>query len=580
MQIRNKNEWGGIMKYELIGENNYLNPIETVLKNRGIEDIQSFLHTSEKDVIHWSKLKNIDKAVECLLEHVKKGSKLFVQCDSDADGATSSATLINYIQTVFKGVDLQWRIHEGKQHGVIVNEIPKDVDLVLIPDAGSNQYKEHKRLKEKGMDVIVLDHHECEKESEDAIVVNNQLSPDYSNKSFSGAGVVYKFLKALDSKLEINHADHYLDLVAIGNIADMMDLRSPETRYYVIKGLQQINNSLLKALFDKQSYSTKGIVNIINCQFYIIPLINACIRTGNLQEKLQMMRAFLESKELIYNKKKKEHQTIQVDSARLLTNIKARQGRMRDKGVKEIEGRIKEKNLLENKILIVNITDILDKNLTGLVANSLAKQYKRPVLLLRFNEETGELNGSGRGYDKGGIKDLKQFLKDTDKFNYVEGHKSAHGVGIEAEKLIEVNEIINEQLKDVDIDVNLHDVDFIIPAKQLTSSFVKELHKHRDLWGFKVEEPIIAIKDIELNKDEIQLMGSKKNTIKFIYKGVEYIKFFSSEEVYENIISQGERLVIDVVGKCSLNDYNGKVTPQILIEDFEVVKTKKKEFVF
>jgi single-stranded-DNA-specific exonuclease len=568
------------MRYELIGKNNILEPIDTVLKNRGIEEIQSFLHTSNKDVIHWSKLKNINEAVECLTKHIENKSKIFVQCDSDFDGYSSSTILINYLTSVFKDINIQWRIHEGKQHGVIVDAVPSDTKLVIIPDAGSNQYKEHKQLKEKGIDIIVLDHHECEKESENAIVVNNQLSPEYSNKTLVGAGVTYKFLKALDHKFGLNHADHYLDLVACGLIADMADMRNLETRYYIQKGLTQINNSLLKALFDKVSFSTKGIINCINVQFYIAPLINAAVRTANMQEKIQMMNAFLESKEQIYNSKKKEHQSIQTDTARLLTNVKARQGRIRDKCAELIEERIQERNLLDNKILIVNVTDILDKNLTGLVANSLTKKYKRPVLLLRYNEEEGTLNGSGRGYEKGAIKDLRQFLQKTGKFIYVEGHSNAHGVSIDAEKLLEANELINEQLKDVEIDIDVYEVDFIIPAKQLKESFVKEINKHRDLWGQNVEEPIIAIKDIEVNKDEIYLNGKTSKSIKFAYKGIEFIKFFSSQEEYDALIKKGERLVLDVVGKCSINEWNGEIKPQIIMEGYEVTKVKKKEFVF
>jgi single-stranded-DNA-specific exonuclease len=568
------------MKYELIGKNNLLSPIETVLRNRGIEDIQSFLHTSEKDVIPWSKLRNIDEAVDCLLKHIEIGSKIFIQVDADFDGFSSSTMLINYLTNAFKDINIQWRLHEGKQHGIIFETIPSDVNLVIIPDAGSNQYREHKALSKVGIDVIVLDHHECEKESEYAIVVNNQLSPEYENKTLVGAGITYKFLKALDNKLGINHADHYLDLVACGLIADMADMRNLETRYYVQKGLSKINNLLLKSLFEKVSFSTKGIVNCVNVQFYIAPLINAAVRTANLQEKLQMMNAFLESKEQIFNSRKKEHEPIQVATARMLTNVKARQGRLRDKGVEAIQQRIIDKNLLDNKILIVNVTDILDKNLSGLVANSLAKQYKRPVLLLRYDEKSDTFGGSGRGYEKGVNKDLRQFLQNTGQFIFVEGHSNAHGVSIETEKLVIANDMINEQLKDIDIDIESYDVDFIIPANQFKDTFIKELTKHKNIWGFKVEEPVIAIKGIEVNKDEVYINGTKKNTLKFVYKGIEFIKFFSSEEVWESIVSQGERLVIDVIGKCSINEYNGIKTPQVIMEDLEVVKVKKKEFVF
>lgn len=568
------------MEYRLIGKNNYLDPINTVLENRGIEDTQSFLNIDESAVIHWSKLKNIERAVECLLKHIKNESKIFVQTDSDADGVTSSAILINYLRRVLPNVNIVYRLHEGKQHGIILDTIPNDVDLVIIPDAGSNQYEEHKVLTEKGIDVIVLDHHEADKESEYAIVVNNQLSPEYENKTLTGAGVVYKFIQALDSKLNINIADNYLDLVAIGLIADVADSRNLETRYYMNKGLNQIKNKFLQALVEKQSYSLKGEINIVGVQFYIAPLINACIRSGNMQEKIQMMEAFLESKEQIYNSRKKQHEDIQTATARMLVNIKNRQNRARDKGVKLIEERIKEKNLLDNKILIVNVTDILDKNLTGLVANQIISKYKRPVLLIRQKEDSDVFGGSARGYEKGVIKDLKQLLTNTNKFIFCEGHANAHGFEIEAEKIVELNNLINEQLKDVQIDVDIHDVDFIIPANQLRSEFVKEINKHKNLWGINVEEPTIAFKNIEINKDEIYIMGKNKNTIKFTYKGIEFIKFRTNEEVWEELISKGDRLVLDVVGKCSMNEYEGKVTPQIIMEDFAVTKTKKKQFVF
>ena len=87
----------------------------------------------------------------------------------------------------------------------------------------SNDYEKHKELKEKGIDIIVLDHHEAPKISEDAIIVNNQLC-EYPNKSLCGVGIVYKFLQALDEELWQSKADNYLDLVAIGEIGDSMDI--------------------------------------------------------------------------------------------------------------------------------------------------------------------------------------------------------------------------------------------------------------------------------------------------------------------------------------------------------------------
>lgn len=568
------------MKYQLIGSGDFLtNPIETVLQNRGIDDIQSFLHIDRSCVIHWSKLKNMKEAVECFLRHTEKDSNIFIQVDSDADGFTSSALLINYLAKVFSNINITWRLHEGKQHGIIADTVPDDIDLVIVPDAGSNDYKQHKILKERGIDVIVLDHHDCEELSEDAIVVNSQLSPEYENKQFSGVGITYKFCKALDENLGINIADDYLDLVAVGNIADSMDMRSLETRYYVNKGLNEINNKLLTAIYEKQSFSTKGIVNITTTSFYVNPLINACIRVGTTEEKTQMMKAFLESDEKIYYKRNDEYEDIAVNTARMLTNVKNRQGRLRDKGVALIEEKIKEKNLLDNRLLIVNITGILDNTLTGLVANKLKDKYRRGTLLLRYNEKEKAMMGSQRGYEKGAIKDLKTFLLETGKFDFVEGHANASGVKIQLQNLIDANEIINERLKDVPDD-DSHIVDFIMKPKQLTKKFIKDIHKCQDIWGYQVEEPLIAIKDIEVNSDEIYLNGKKSKTIKFIHKNIEYIKFFSSEEEYNDLVNQGECIVMDIVGCCSINEYQGKTTPQIVIEDYDVTAIKEKELIF
>ena len=568
------------MRYKLIGVNDYLiDPIKTILNNRGITDIEKFLNLDESVVNDWRLLKNIEKAIDCLLTHIKAKSNIFVQVDSDADGYTSSAILINYLKSIFPNINIKWELQEGKEHGIILDKVPSETNLVIVPDSGSNQYEIHSALKKRGIDVIVLDHHECEKESEDAIVVNNQLSPEYPNKNFSGAGIVYKFCKAIDEHLGINKADHFLDLVAVGNIADMMDMRELETRYYVLKGLKNINNSFIKALLKQQEYSINGEINIMNIAFYIVPLVNAAIRVGDEEDKINMMKSFLESNETVYYKKKDINESIQTATARRLYNLKNKQNRLRDKGVELIEKRIEEKRLLSNKVLIVNVTDILDKNLTGLVANQISRKYKRPVLLIRQREKSTIFGGSARGYEKGVLKDFKQFLQDINQFIFCEGHKNAFGFEIEAEKLIEVNNIINDLLKDVEIDVNEYEVDFIIPSEQFDIQFIYSIHKLKDLWSNNVEEPLIAITKISVNKEVIQLIGKNKNTLKFKNRNIDFIKFNYSEEEFKKVFN-GECFVMEVVGRCSINQWDGKEIPQFIIEDFNILEIKDKEWIF
>ncbi|SNZ10022.1 single-stranded-DNA-specific exonuclease [Terribacillus aidingensis] len=571
------------MQYKLIGDNNIKKPLETVLSNRGVKNLEGLIDANENNEHHYSKLKNMSRAVALLLKHAKEKNKIFIQADSDADGLTSTAILLNYLKRAFPKLEIQYRLQDGKEHGVLVETIPEDVKLVIIPDAGSSQYEEHKQLYDKGIDVLVLDHHETEKESQHAVVVNNQLSPNYPNKALTGAGIVYKFTQALDAELGKNHAERYLDLVAIGNIADMADSRDLETRFYMKKGLSKIRNPLVKVLFKKVEFSTGGEKTITNVQFYVNPLINGAIRIGTMEEKDQLMRALLESKETVPYKKRgsnvEEMVPITQNTARLLTNLKAKQKRIVDKATNEIQERIIEKGLLNNKILIIYINDILDKKLTGLVANRLVKLHKRPVLLARLMDND-TLGGSVRGYEKGYIKDIKKFLTDTGLFNYCEGHANAHGFSIEIDNLVKVNEIANELLKDVEIDSGEIEVDFEIPADKIKPLFIKDLHSYREHWGQNVEAPLLAVTDLEVNKDEIYLNGKQKNVIKFTVNDVSYVKFFSNEEEYEELVSHGDHLILTIIGKPDVNEYNGVKTAQVLIEDFEVKAAKKKRYIF
>lgn len=143
-----------------------------------------------------------------------------------------------------------------------------------------------------------MDHHEQLYDEEgnpvistasNTIIINNQLSERYINKSLCGAGVVYKFCEVLDDILNISQAYEYIDLVALGEIADVMDRTTSETNYLMLEGLKNIKNPGLKVLLEAQSFSLKekakppyiGLTPI-DIAFYIAPLLNAITRVGTL----------------------------------------------------------------------------------------------------------------------------------------------------------------------------------------------------------------------------------------------------------------------------------------------------------
>ena len=282
-----------------------------------------------------------------------------------------------------------------------------------------------------------IKHHEWSGEhSENAIIINNQTSNDYSNKCLSGVGVVYKFLQFCDANFGIDGADKYLDLVSLGMTSDMMSMQTPENRFICDYGLSNINNELFIEILKKQVYSlfgstiwtdeylSNGELTQIKVAFYVTPLINALIRVGTFSEKELLFKGFIEGDSQIESTKRGEKgimETVAEQSARNCTNARARQNREKEKAMELIDIQIMNDCLDENKILILDGDDLeISNTLTGLIAMGVAAKYKKPVLLGRTSSD-GFFKGSGRGRDGSELKDFRQFLLDSGLMKYCEG---------------------------------------------------------------------------------------------------------------------------------------------------------------
>ena len=571
------------MKYKLIAKpNKNYSPMQQILVNRGIDvkDIEHYLKTSDADILNPDLLDNMAEGVKRLVSAIKNQEKMFLIVDCDADGFTASAALVNYIYKVFpSAMDLlSIQLHEGKEHGIeekwLEEIVANEYKLVICPDASSNDYEQHKFLKDNGIDVLVLDHHDAEEVSENAIIINNQLS-DYPNKTLSGVGVVYKFCSKIDELMKIKEADTILDLVSLGMIADMMDMRNFETKHLIQKGLTRIENPFFKALVERQAYSIGETVTPIGVAFYIAPLINATIRVGTQNEKEVMFKAMLNhcAYDMIPSTKRGEKgktEAVVVQAVRNATNVRNRQKKARDNGFEYVEQIIAANNLDKNKIIVVQVSEDLDKNLTGLIANQLMAKYQKPVLLVRETDE-GLLQGSARGYDKSELKDLKSFLLESGFMEYAEGHAAAMGVGIYKDKVNALIDYSNTALANYDFSA-CYDVDYEYMSNDFKAQDIVDIGSMKSLWGKGIDEAMVVIKGIKITSNNITLMSANKNpTIKItLQNGTSLIKFGASQAEFESLKSSGYT-EIDVIGTCAINEWQGMITPQILIKDYEVV---------
>ena len=574
------------MRYQLINERDMaLSAVEQVLYNRGINpnEMDRFKYPSAEEVFDPERIEHMFEGAQMLIRHVSQDDKIFIQVDSDCDGYTSAAILINYLNCLFPHfaqTKISYRIHDGKQHGLLTDTIPNDIGLVIAPDSSSNDYIEHEELAKRGIDVLVLDHHEAEEYSKFACVINNQMC-DYPNKSLSGAGVVYKFCCYLDKLLNSNYAEDFLDLATVGLIADVMPLKDFETRHLILKGMQGFRNPLLKTMVEKDDFHFGGkALTPFNIAWYIAPYINAITRSGTDTEKtvvFESMIDFLAYQTVPSTKRghKGEFETRVEQAVRTCNNVKNRQTKSKDNAMFAVLDTIEKENLTENKILAIRLDPkyAADKNLTGLIANGLLDTYNRPILILNKVEEDGKVywRGSARGYDKANLGSLRDLLEQSKLVEYAQGHASAFGISIPEENYEALVQYVNEAYKDFDC-APIYSVDLIWDGtKDLSAQAFSEIADEEKIWGRGVEDPLIAIEGLRIFGSQLRMFGLEKGkpTLSIqLDDGSSLVKFKSSEEEYELLHSDLGYVIINAVGTCTRSNWG---IPQFMIHEYEII---------
>ena len=572
--------------------------LKEILIQRGVTDIENFMYPSpvvcELDP---HKLVNIDKAAERLLYHLRKNSDILFVVDSDCDGFTSSSILWLYIKHIFPDARLEFTLHDHKQHGLddkvtwICDEAKWD--LVICPDAASYDIEEHRALGELGMDVICLDHHEqlydengnpVISDLPNTIIVNNQLSPEYRNKSLCGAGVVYKFCEILDEMLGINQAHNYIDLAALGEIADVMDRTDIETNYIMLEGLKHIRNEGFKTLVESQSFSLKEKavypyegLGPIDIAFYIAPLINAITRMGTMKDKETLFYCFIDPKKEVPSTKRGARpgdiELAAEQAARVGKNAKSRQDKAKTQAMDLIDFKIQKDGLADNNIIVVELdgSDNIPQELTGLIAMGIVNKYHKPVMLGRRNNNN-EIQGSIRSDGNfAGLPSFKKFLEDSGLVTYTAGHDNAAGWGLNGDKLDALLNYANNHLKAEDFE-NCYIVDYILDGSDYNEELLGSIAAHPEFFGNHIDEPKIIIKNIPLMN--FTTMGADNSSAKIIYNDIAYVKFKDAQFIED--VKNNRMKTLTVYGRPNLNDWMGNKTVQIFIEDYEFEEDNSK----
>ena len=569
--------------------------LNRVLINRGvpINELRHYMNTTDRDINDFLSLGEDDlkQAAVHLCNTIQEDKSCLIIVDADCDGYTSSAILINYLHhwvPSWTERKLKWFLHSGKQHGLSdCIEEALCYDLIICPDSSSNDYDYHQRLSDTGIPIIVLDHHEAPEKSKYATIINNQLS-DYPNKDLSGAGVAWQFCRYLDHMLEDNYANELLDLNALGNCGDMMSMLSIETKHLINKGFltENIKNPFIYHMAQKNAFKLGNEITPMGAAFYIVPFVNAMVRSGTQDEKDILFRAMLNHKafektaEIKYNKPTGKEITVVERAISVCEAVKRRQTKIETDTMEFIEKKIKENNMMEHKVLLFLLEPgQVDRNVAGLVANKIMAKYQRPCCILTRVDNEGILSfqGSARGCDKVGITKFKDICAATGYTMYEAGHQGAFGLGILEDNIENFVNATDLSLADMS-DEPVYYIDHIFHGNDVDCNQVLEIANHPELWGSRMDEPYMMIEDLVVTNDMVNVYEKKTNTLKItLPNGLALIKFNITDD--ERDMFKGDGCIrLNIVGQCRKNEWMGNVSAQMEIKDYDIITQSKYYF--
>lgn len=427
----------------------------------------------------------------------------------------------------------------------------------------------------------------------------------YPNSQMSGAGVVWQFCRYIDKLLQTSYADNYLDLVALGLCADMMSMTSLETKHLVNKGFENVKNPFFAYLAEKNAYSMNNKINHGTVAFYIAPYLNAMCRSGKQEEKLITFQSMLkyEAFNIIPSTKRGhllgETEKLVEQAMRVVTNVKARQTKIQDASIDFLEKMIEDQHLLNHKVLLFLLEPgTVEKNVAGLIANKFQAKYQRPVCILTkaiTEENVGGVytehfdsffevispveivyQGSARGCNTVGIREFKSLCAGTGLCEYCTGHEGAFGLGIKEENIQAFLEATDAALANMS-DEPIYYVDFIYQGSNIDPFEILTIADCEDLWGQDVPEPLICVSNLKVSADMVTVYQNKNNTLKIsLPNGMSIIKFKATDEECEKLQSLPFGYYeLDIIGKANKNEWNGNVTAQIFVENYDIIDSSK-----
>lgn len=563
-----------IYKENSFSQNTNLNidrDILNLLYNRDIRDeekIYKFINTSLDNIHSPLLLKDVDRAVERILQAKENKEEVWIYGDYDVDGITS--TSLCYLALSEIGITPRYYI-PLRDEGYGLNKEAMDYiksqggKVIITVDCGISAHPEIEYANSLGLEIIVTDHHEINNDNPPAYAVINPKREDnqFPFKYMAGVGTAFMLIYAIFDRLgKKEELYKYLDIVAIGTVADIVPLLE-ENRIFTKFGMEQLNKShwlgismLIKKIFE--DYKTKKF-NTYDIGFIIAPIFNAA---GRLEDAKRAVELFIE----------KDHRVCNEIINELLNNNTERK-EIQEMILERALFKIENEKLFEDSVLVV-AEEGFHHGVIGIVASKILDRYYKPTIIMEIKAEEGIATASCRSIEGFNMIEALNTMKEL--FVKYGGHAGAAGFSIKIENINEFSKRINEYAKENIPESSLIKpvkLDITIPAYKISYDFIDKISL-LEPFGFGNPSPLFALNNCEISG--VRPIGKEKNHTMFNVRKdnleIRNCVWFSSDDVFNEIASISHA---DIAFKLKLETFKDKYMYKMYVEDMQLPRKEE-----
>lgn len=559
--------------FQGISQRFHISPIlARLIRNRDIvgdEAIDLYLNGTIAELYDGILMKDMDVAVSILQEKIREGKDIRIIGDYDIDGINATYILLRGLRELGARVstDIPDRMKDGYglNQNLIDRAVEDDVDTIITCDNGIAAKEEIAYAKRLGMTVIVTDHHEIPYEetaegiryqlpAADAVVDPKRHDCEYPFPNLCGAAVAYKLVETLFNVegRDVEDIDDLMENVAIATVGDVMDLVG-ENRIFVKQGLEMLkrtSNKGLKALIECTQIPVERL-SAYHIGFVLGPCLNASGRLDTAKRALELLNA----------ETKKDAEILAGDLKALNDSRKD----MTAQAVEEAIELVEQTEIGKDRVLVIYLPKC-HESLAGIVAGRIREKYYKPVFVLTDAEDG--VKGSGRSIESYHMYEEMNRCKEL--FLKFGGHKLAAGLSLTRENVEVFRKRMNENCRLTEDDLcEKVSIDMQLPFAYVNEALVNEL-ECLEPFGKGNPKPVFAEREVIVH--QMKILGKNQNVLKMIVSDAQGTKieglYFGEVKACMDRISQ-KNGKIHVTYYPDINEYMGRKTPQIIIQNYQ-----------